>query len=278
MLNERLLQSTYQTVIFLHMPKTAGTTFRAVLRRQYPADGFYHYYTTPNPEAPARFDALSPAQKRRYRLIAGHVHYGFHQQLEQTCVYITFLRDPVERVISHYHFVRDTPQAPGHAAVSQMSLEDFVERWPGGNNVQAKMLAGYDQTDMFCPPDVVPQAIANLERHFLCVGLSERFDESLIMMKRTLGWRQPFYIRRNIARGQPTTHKHASLPDTTRQRIIDHNQHDIALYEYVRQRFDESLAQPALNLKREINHFQQINQLIGLPYTVTRAIRQRLRQ
>ena len=35
---------------------------------------------------------------------------------------------------------------------------------------------------------------------FLLVGLTERFDESFIMLRRALGWRLPMYAARNVGR------------------------------------------------------------------------------
>lgn len=40
--------------------------------------------------------------------------------------YFTVLRDPVERVISHFYYVRATPDNPRHAEAAGMTLEEFV--------------------------------------------------------------------------------------------------------------------------------------------------------
>ena len=43
------------------------------------------------------------------------------------------------------------------------------------------------------------QAKRNLDR-FLVVGLTERFDESFILIRRALGWRLPMYERHNVSK------------------------------------------------------------------------------
>src|SRR5437667_105406 len=37
----------------------------------------------------------------------------------------------------------------------------------------------------------------NLTEHFTVVGVTEKFDRSLLLMKRCLGWGRPFYVSDN---------------------------------------------------------------------------------
>jgi hypothetical protein len=48
--------------------------------------------------------------------------------------------------------------------------------------------------------DPVEVALFNLKNCFVSVGTSERFDESILLIARDLGWRPPLYMRRNVAR------------------------------------------------------------------------------
>ena len=40
----------------------------------------------------------------------------------------------------------------------------------------------------------------NLEAHFAWVGITERFDESLVLLGRTFGWRDVRYVSANVSR------------------------------------------------------------------------------
>src|SRR5512135_3015151 len=99
------------TLIFLHIPKTAGTTFRSILPANYRAEELYNVPT--NAEGQVDFsglDRLSDVEKRKIRVLAGHFQYGAHEHLPQKSSYITILRDPVKRIISrYYHAVREVP-------------------------------------------------------------------------------------------------------------------------------------------------------------------------
>ena len=78
-------------------------------------------------------------------------------------------------------------------------------------NVQTKMIAGADY-DAPCTAEIFTQAKENLHRHFSVVGLSERFEESLALMKLRFGWKLECYSSFNVARTRP---KKRDLPQST---------------------------------------------------------------
>ena len=50
-------------MIFLHIPKTAGTTMRSILQRQYQAEGYYDYDRGRGGLAP--FESSSAARRKK---------------------------------------------------------------------------------------------------------------------------------------------------------------------------------------------------------------------
>ena len=91
------------TIIFLHIPKTAGTTLHHIINRQYRQRQLY-VYDNSREDALDAFINLSPQTKASLKLIRGHLSYGLHEHLPGTHSYFTFLRDPVDRVLSHYYY------------------------------------------------------------------------------------------------------------------------------------------------------------------------------
>ena len=87
---------------FLHIPKTAGSTLNQVL------DGLFndfeicsHFGWTELLNIPR--DALGD-----YKLFRGYLYGYLHRYVEMPLRYFTFLRDPVDRALSHYsHILRD---------------------------------------------------------------------------------------------------------------------------------------------------------------------------
>jgi hypothetical protein len=78
----------------------------------------------------------------------------------------------------------------------------------------------------------------NLREYFSVVGLMERFNERLILLKRTFGWRAILYRKRNVGLNPPDT---ASVDEQTLKAIKDANRLDIELYDYEGVLFREQL-------------------------------------
>ena len=75
--------NTKPTVIFLHVPKAAGTSLRMVLRWQYRASGAYCVDGNVL-EAKARLMAMSVETRASLRAIWGHVAFGWHELIPLT--------------------------------------------------------------------------------------------------------------------------------------------------------------------------------------------------
>src|SRR5262245_44203798 len=76
----------HPTLLFLHLPKTAGTTFADILVRQFGPDEVFHVRT---PERLPRYSrwngtldelaALSERRRARFRCVLGHFSFGLHE-------------------------------------------------------------------------------------------------------------------------------------------------------------------------------------------------------
>jgi hypothetical protein len=73
---------------------------------------------------------------------------------------------------------------------------DFVQRSPR-ENVQCKILAGADY-DEPCTAEILARAKDNL-RYFSVVGFTERFEQSLALMKLPFGWKLSSYSSVTLA-------------------------------------------------------------------------------
>jgi hypothetical protein len=89
-------------VFFLHIPKTAGTSVRAILQNRFAQSECLFNVQM------ARFHAEDP---NRYRLVSGHVGIEYADRFDRPPIVITFLRDPIERAVSAYYFQRTRDDA-----------------------------------------------------------------------------------------------------------------------------------------------------------------------
>jgi hypothetical protein len=256
-------------VIFFHLPKTGGQTLGAILLRQYPRGTVFELWMQLR-ETLSAFEALSAEQKRQLRALSGHMPFGYHTQLAPGARYITLLRDPVKRVVSEYWHLRQDPvdwgvwQAPPAALTS---LETYVDYVIANHltNAQTRLLSGYVTTEDRpplgpMPPDALDRAKANLANHFAVVGITERFDESLLLMKSVLGWKgQVCYTRRNVRAANAQT---APLAEATRARIAEHMREDIELVAFGARIFEEQLRSSGLNLEAPLRKLRRVNAVL----------------
>lgn len=89
------------TLIFLHIPKNAGTSLRKIVERFYSKENIYFIYT----RASGFHDledlyALSDAEMVKIRIFMGHVSFGLHKIIPKPCTYVTILRNPIDRIVS----------------------------------------------------------------------------------------------------------------------------------------------------------------------------------
>lgn len=257
------------TVLFLHLPKTGGSTLNNCLYEQhavgtesgedlYFSRGVYYFpsgfFREPGGLAQVELETLS---RPDLKVVAGHFDFGLHSFLpESTEVrYVTLLRHPVERVVSLYrhvmHFAEPDRDLHEEMVRDEVRLEDFVERdLPELENDQCRRLAGG-----FVDGEL---AGSNLERAFFFVGLTEEFDRSLVMLKRAMGWEKPLqYYPKNVSAEwcQPK-----SPSDRAKSIIEERNADDLVLYGRLREDFYKRMeVEQGRGLEEDLRAFQEHN-------------------
>jgi len=275
------------TVLFLHIGKTAGLTLRKILRRQFPPSRIMVLKGEPlgsgrlRREDTIRTLAILPESERaRPRLIMGHMVFGVHEFVPRPSTYITLLRNPVSLTVSQYNYVLRTPGHPLHrTAISRYrTLDDYVRSGVSleTDNSQTRALAG-DTTTPFgeCTSRLLDLAKENVEKHFAVVGLAERFDESLIVLRKAFGWTKLYYVRVNVAPGH---YRKDGVPATTLEAIAERNWLDMELYKWAAERFEERVASDA-SFEPALQRFRLENRVYApwghVRYTLPRRLRAR---
>ena len=238
-------------LIFLHIPKTAGTTLNRIIEWQYNPLSIFTIDPYGIRATAERFKTLSEARRRRLKVVRGHLFYGIHEFLLQGASYITMLREPVARLVSTYRFILRRPLHPLHRRfkVERLGVEDLIRLTPNRQNLQCRFIAGVGRIEdvdvLTKPAEATPRGICderlleiakeNLMRSFRVVGLTERFEESLLLMTTALGWKISFYENRKVSKiRSPVEPRLVEL-------IREHNRLDIELYNFATKLFEENL-------------------------------------
>lgn len=268
-----------RVVLFLHVPKTAGGTVSGMFYGQSDRDsiargnekfysyGVYHYPGRHWGKSRAGFlkepdfgfpsGVLADLKRLDVRAVVGHFAFGLHRFIDESCTYVTVLREPVDRVVSLYHHVVKS--------LEPVSIEDFLERYevPGydldqtrlmTDNDQTRRLAGVEPPFRECSRETLETAKLNLRRHFLVVGLTDRFAETSVLLKRTLGWKKDLAVwPRHINLERPPA---SSLPAEILETIRQRNVLDIELYRYAQQLFEEHPARSDDSFEQDVREFE----------------------
>ena len=94
----------------MHLPKCGGTTFNTILDRMYLPEEIFDIKLTDNSSLNTEdFISLAVQEKDKIKLLKGHMQFGLHKYFSANSEYITFLRNPIERIISYYYYVKRSP-------------------------------------------------------------------------------------------------------------------------------------------------------------------------
>jgi Galactose-3-O-sulfotransferase len=240
-----------ERIIFIHIPKAAGQTIHAIVGRQYRRDEILILGERVGQVSPPTIEQAAGA-----KIILGHVHFGLHQYLDGENTYVTFLREPVSRVLSLYRYIATSTRHHLHAQVVNTTLIDFVSGQLDAEEVengQVRQIAGLTRG----APDAsdLARAKQNLVQACRVVGLVERFDESIILLKKSLGWRMPFYVRKNVTQAASSD----SSDDQALHIIKRRNALDIELYQFACDLFEEQIRRESFFFPVEVSVFRALN-------------------
>ena len=188
-------------IISLHIPKTAGSTFKSILSKVY-GSKYLEIHNTHTVEEVGEIFRLM--RMDNYDCVHGHFPYGVHKYLPETVTYkyITFLRDPLERLISMWNF--NTVSVDGTPQEKVRDINKFIEwthQYPTAtvDNGITRIIEGskevfFTDTTSTISQDDYEIAKENLKSFFF-VGTSETFTKDLLELASKLHWGKiPEYV------------------------------------------------------------------------------------
>jgi len=218
--------------LFVHLPKCAGTSVLEFLKtscaHELSLDYGDSFMRLPWPERGRRLfeSMMNPTRVPPGKLVYGHffpIKYvgsrasAFEQRHERL---VTIMRDPIDRLRSHYEFWRASP-SPDHYLWNKMK----VENWTFSDFAfSAEMKNFYSQYFFQIPIGA-----------FSYIGLFERLEPSIRGCLHALGVEYPRgavipEMNRSVSLG-------TDVSATMRKDLVSHHAEDYVLYEYARAAF-----------------------------------------
>ena len=242
----------------VHIHKTAGTTLAGMLKH---ANGARHCHVYAEDPAAPYFSAehLRRMKARFYpRLnsILGHDVrvYSDLEGVAPDIKWITFLRNPIARTASHYQY--DLQRGGVDLPFEEWIIHEAVR------DRQTRIIAG---------PDGTAEQATELLGRFSFVGLTEQFDESLVMLKRKVGLRDIRNASKWVAPSNDVKKRLLADPEAVAM-LESVNREDLALYDhllaeiYPKQRFEYGQGLDAdVSWFRRSNHTMTVARMYRSP-------------
>ncbi len=267
--------SSYDHVIFFHMLKTGGNTLKTIISRNYKPEEVFQITKKGFQTGPVDyFKSLPSEQRNKIKLFRGHQHFGMHEYFDGETAYFSLVREPISRLISFYNHINSLPNPYFRDLIPQeerATFGDFVKNidkyHDQGNNGQSKVIAGENLPH----EQLLEKAKSNIEKHFLFLGLTENFDESVILLKKKLNWGGIHYIKKKVSKKKVTK---ASITEEELKLARSLNQADIQLYEYAKEQFQQLVVENQDLIDREIGKLRRMNRRYQQFYEIGSPIKQ----
>lgn len=212
-------------LIYLHIPKTAGTSLAISLRERFGAAYRFDEWDRPfHGETPLERKALAVSKALELRpsdfegVACVHGHFlAFKYSLlaeQMPCTFVTWLRNPIDRLMSQYYywteFYAENPSygPPNRCIAENWSFERFC-MWDEFQNLQSKLMWGMPLSS------------------FDFVGLTEHYDQDFARFSHAYLGGEVKPLRLNVTRTKPGIE---SLDSGLRRDITQFHAQDMALY------------------------------------------------
>ena len=224
--------------LFLHIQKTAGTSI-IHLARQYYGKNLTSHGDCWN---------FQPSQLKHIGFIFGHIGYQYARHLMGNRFSFTFLRDPVERILSMYYFcrTRNPDEFEIYRKAQEFDLPRFLEAalWDPcirkniWNNQVWQLAHGYAHQDNRTIDDFSEAELLSLAKQHLLqfshVGFTETFDSDAAVILTALAF--PEMKQLPMLNDLPNRPRGGDLSPAIRSRLDELTILDRQLYSYARAR------------------------------------------
>lgn len=220
-------------LICIHIPKTAGTSVHELFKQWFGDGLLTHYYREASCEMPDRHDIFDLHRPQRPIAVYGHFnrrrHFGVEDYYPQAKQFITIMRDPLERLVSHYYYIQKVAQGwKKHTEPLDPDLLNYVRTTPSVMlNYFPRVITFDNYRDI-------------IEQYFIEIGIMENLNGSLQSIAHKLN--KPFSP--SALEHLNATERSETVPDAVRDQFIENNALEYTVYHYAKDRLTRQLGEP----------------------------------
>jgi hypothetical protein len=237
-------QDSLKQIIFLHIPKTAGTNVDNIAKAFSVMTNNLHYQRLTVPRTPGCLPVqiiegwiggwqqlvLNPHLLDilpESFFLTGHFPYGLHQYFGSSAKYVTLVRNPLERELSTANFSYQRGYIQAEDFTSYL-LDQMLD------NPQVRLIAGREAMEGPCTEETFNTAMRNIEHDFLLAAPSDDVDTFLQLLASFQKWGILAYAPMQI------THEKLvkMLDPLLTEALLQKHRWDMRFYEWIKQRWN----------------------------------------
>jgi len=207
-------------LIAIHIPKTGGTSVQQLYKRWF-GNGFLAHYKKADGSLPDKRNLSTIFSEHTSIVVYGHFNklrkFGIEQYYPEVEQFITIMRDPFERAVSRYFYLK---------AKSQEAEKDLTD----------VLMSQIPEWSMLChfPQDITMDNYKDvIENRFIEIGVVANMDESLRRIAAKLNKRyDPGSLNR-----LNSSKKDSQIPLELREKFIEQHPLEYAVYNYVLEKY-----------------------------------------
>jgi len=255
---------TVPPLVFIHVPKAGGTTLNNILMKNYRfridsyGENFFPRYY------PDEFVSLvrEPIAEdtRRPVYFTGHIDIDndVFRYMPVRYVAVTMLREPVQRIVSHYRFHSTLKRSPLSAEIGNGTLDvvDYFQRFRPTIPMQYEIFAPRKNGGgALAEAGRVHEALENIEGKVSHFGLQEQYDAFVVVLRELLGLPDVFSPALN-----KTPPDAAPVTDEQIDRLRDLMPDEIAFYDGAIRLYERRMQDLQFDLEAKLGAFTEAKQ------------------
>jgi len=223
--------SEFIPLVFIHLPKAAGTTLDLIMQAAAHYLGLKHsrisgplFHKAFGSGKTSTLEKLNDLAKikllSKSDIITGHLPFDIDNEIGKKAHYTTILRDPINRTVSHYKMGLRRKSWHPETPISNLLSTGVIP-----DNLMTRHLSGVRNKSKTCTELMYELAVKNLnDMPSHLIGITEHFDSYVRGLQSAFGL--PTIVYENLQ----TSPSNNSI-SINRQDLINHNKFDSLLYQ-----------------------------------------------
>lgn len=250
--------------IHIHIPKTAGSTFKEISKRNFGNDYFGFNQLLPIKKYSLTADDMQKicVYRPSLRLISSHcLTCDFPQKFaEKQIRIISFIRNPIDRFSSHYHFCRKS-NIHFEPKAKELDINSYIDWFlddnykPTYENLHNPNLSQYDffswNFEKHLGFDEIKKLIQENKLHLFP---ADKFDDACLVLQKLFP--KDFRDMRYNKNINKTNHKQ-KISDANYRKLQDKFKNDFALYQIAQNYLSDSKNDLFAEFQQDLNNFQK---------------------